>query len=135
MESRGLLVPLREVNRFRKALYKRQWLRQLRPPSLSDRFTRYEGAAGAHRPVLAVDQGWRFLALSLAGERALLEGDASNTSAADLTEFLNECSLTGDGLDNVQLVCCSTADDAPALPEAAAAAAAAAAVARQLWQR
>jgi DNA-cytosine methyltransferase len=129
MESRGLLVPLREVNRFRKALYKRQWLRQLRPPSLSDRFTRYEGAAGAHRPVLAVDQGWRFLALSLAGERALLEGDASNTSAADLTEFLNECSLTGDGLDNVQLVCCSTADDAPALPEAAAAAAAAAAVA------
>ena len=79
MESRGLLVPLREANRFRKALYKRQWLRQLRPPSLSDRFTRYEGAAndvtaaGAAAPALTVDQGWRYLALSLAGEHSVCQ--------------------------------------------------------------
>ena len=104
-ESRGLLVPLREVQTFRKALHKRQWLRQLRPPAPADVFTRYgdDGAVPTTAP-LAVDQSWRYLILSLAGERAVLEGEAA---AADLTDFLDECSLTGPGLDNVQLVCCS----------------------------
>ena len=134
MESRGLLVPLREVNRFRKALHKRQWLRQLRPPAPTDRFTRYEplpvapdGASGAAAccgaAALAVDQSWRYLVLSLAGERALLVGEAP---AAELTDFLTECSLTGPGLDNVQLVCCS-ADAAAAVPPVGSAAAGSAA--------
>lgn len=117
MESRGLLVPLREVNRFRKALYKRHWLRQLRPPAPTDVFTRYESPGSPDREnaegsdvALAINQSWRYLILSLAGERALLEGEVD---AADLAEFFGECSLTDVGFDNVrvQLVCCSVNTD------------------------
>lgn len=141
MESRGLLVPLREVNRFRKALLKRQWMRELRPPAPTDVFTHIYGLPDAPDSnscadsglaaveqgsvALAVDQNWRYLILSLAGERAVLDGKAV---AADLTDFLDECSLTGPSLDKVQLVCCSSADTdanitalpAGTLPETAA---------------
>ena len=103
MESHGVLVPPLEVNRFRKALHRCQWLQQLRVPAHGDRFARQpslvaaddEGGgtavAPAPQPEPAAVGSWRYLVLSPAGQQALLE---SRASAADLEAFLRDCGLT-----------------------------------------
>lgn len=103
MESRGVLVPPLEVNRFRKALHRCKWLQQLRVPAHGDRFARQpllaaddEGGGGtaaapAPQPEPAAVGSWRYLVLSPAGQRALLE---SRASPADLEAFLRDCGLT-----------------------------------------
>ena len=127
MESRGVLVPPREVNRFRKALHRCQWLQQLRAPAHGDRFARHppplaaddhEGAAAVRVPSADVAQpepaavgSWRYMVLSPAGERALLEGQAS---ATDLGVFLRDCGLTCPAELHQHLVSCHHAAGAGA---------------------